>query len=165
MKNVGMCSFWAEGEYAHAQQLFEAMNRMRAVWGLLQPVGLRRSEIGALGAVDYLEQTGTGPVTISRLAREMGHSVPGVSQKVSELEKQGYLRRVADEKDRRVVTVTLTEQGRRVAEENLRDFLGRIEQALARMGEENSQELFGLMRQLTETLETMATEQKGGKGF
>ncbi len=163
MRKLEECGFWTLGEYAHAQQLFEAMNRMRMVWAQLQPVGLRRSEIGALGAVAHLEKMGAEAVTISSLAREMGQSVPGVSQKVSELEKQGYVRRVADEKDRRVVTVELTDEGRQVAEESLRDFLVRIEQALDRMGEEKSQTLFNLMQQLTETLETMVQEQKGGK--
>lgn len=162
MRRLNESSFWQKGEYAHAQQLFEAMNRMRAVWGQLQPVGMRRSEIGVLGAVDHLEKSGAKAVSISSLAREMGQSVPGVSQKVSELEKQGYLRRLADKKDRRVVTVALTPKGRKVAEACLRDFLLRIEEALARMGEEKSGALFALMQQLTEALETIAPEKKGG---
>ena len=120
------CELWKGNEFRQARQLFEIMNRMRGVWGRLRPVGMRPSELSTLVALARLEETGHGPVTIGTLAKEMGQSLPGVSQKVSELEKQGCLKRVTDERDRRVVTVGLTAPGRKVAGDALRSYLEKL---------------------------------------
>ncbi len=154
--------FLQTGEYAKARQMFQEMDQMRMAWAQLQPVGLRRSEIGTLGAVAHLTGCKTGPVTISALAQEMHLSVPGVSQKVSELEKQGYLRRVAAKHDRRVVTVQLTGKGQKAAENSLRDFLRRIESTLARLGNEDVDTLFFLMHKLRLALEEEGKNMQGG---
>ena len=149
-------------EYAQASRLFDEMNRLRLVWGKMRPAGLRRSEMGTLGAVAHFSREGKTPATISLLAKTLRQSVPGVSQKVSELEKQGYLTRTTDKNDRRVVTVELTQQGDLVAKGAMRDFFSRVEQALGELGSEKTDELLKLMSQLSASLEAQQKTDEGG---
>ena len=149
-------------KYARATKMFDMMNRLKAVSAGLHPQGLSRSELGALGALMHLGATQREPVTISQLAKEVCHSVPAVSQKVSGLEKKGYARRVMSESDRRVVTVVLTPKGKAVAKKSMHGFMSQIEGALESMGEAKTDELFRLMDELSTALETVAQERDGG---
>lgn len=134
-------------------QLFTEMDRLRRMWEGFQPTApMRRSEVFVLGTMAHLAAQGGGPITVGRLARQMHQSMPGISQKVSVLEKQGYLVRVGDETDRRVVTVELTDLGRETARGEMMSMMARVDAALASLGPVKTKKLLGLMRQLSDAL-------------
>lgn len=58
-----------------------------------------------------------GPIPMSRLAGLLDVGLPNVTGIVTRLEELGYVERVRDERDRRVVLVKATARGREVAEE------------------------------------------------
>lgn len=143
-----------QNEFALGSLLFAEMNRMRKVWASFHPMPpLTRSDLAMLGAVIHLSEASPEPVTVSRLAAFMEQSRPGVSQKVSFLEGEGLLVRVGDLSDRRTAAIKLTEEGYDMARSSLREFLNRVEGALAVMGEEKAEELLSLMVELRQSME------------
>lgn len=158
----GKFPFLRDDEYTRAARFFSEMDHLHMVWARLRPEGIRRSEMGTLGAVAHLSETQNKAVTISMLAKAMKQSVPGISQKVSELENRGYLKRETTTEDRRVVTVELTPQGKTAAEGAVRDFLAQVDKALGQMGQEKSDQLLGLMSELSGAFENVYEEKKGG---
>lgn len=58
-----------------------------------------------------------GPIPMSRLAGLLDVGLPNATGIVTRLEELGYVERVRDERDRRVVLVRATARGREVAEE------------------------------------------------
>lgn len=144
-----------------AQELLEGMDRLRRAWAGVRPEPpLTRGDMMTLGALDGMTRGGQR-ATMSHLAHRMHLSLPGASQKVSALEELGYLRRVPDKRDRRVTCVELTDEGRRVAERALRDFLGRIETALDTIGPEKTDTLLELMRQLSDAIQRLSEPAPG----
>lgn len=136
-----------------AAQLFNEMDRLRRVWEGYQPtVPMRRSEIFVLGTMAHLAAQSDEPITVGRLARQMHQSMPGISQKVSMLEKQGHLVRVGDATDRRVVTVELTDKGRATARGEMMSMMARVDAALACLGPDKTKKLLSLMHQLSDAL-------------
>lgn len=75
-----------------------------------QPVPV--SEAHALAAL-----AGDAPVSQHELSRQLRLEKSTVSRLVHQLEARGWVARGGDERDGRVVLLSLTEQGRRVAEE------------------------------------------------
>lgn len=143
-------------DYADAALLLEEMDRLRRVWAGVRPVPpVTRAELNTLGIINHLLKQGVTPITVGQLAKHMGQSMPGVSQKVSVLEKQGYLKRVSSKDDRRVVTVELTEKGRYVSLHTMEEFLSRMEEALHLLGKEKTNTLVGLMGELSTAIETV----------
>ena len=57
--------------------------------------------------------------TMSEMARSLNVTQGAVTQMVSRLEKKGYVVRSKDVRDKRMTTVSLTDQGRRLYEEHL----------------------------------------------
>jgi DNA-binding MarR family transcriptional regulator len=67
--------------------------------------GLSRTEVGLLAALSGR------PHRITELAMTEGITQPAVTQLVNRLERRGYVERCTDERDGRVVLVTLTDTG------------------------------------------------------
>ena len=93
---------------------------------------------------------------VSDIAASMGISVPGITQIVTGLEKEGLVQRDMDPSDRRAVLVSATEEGRKMmgpAYGRLENqFIGLIEH----LGEKDSKKLM----QLLNTLENYFEEKK-----
>lgn len=143
-----------QGEYIRASVLFESLNRLHRIWmSFSPPPPLKRSDLMMLGAVLGEEQHGKGPPTASRLARHTHQSLPGVSQKLGQLEEQGYLQRSTSPADRRAVQVQLTEKGRSTAEGMLRGVLSRVERAFDTLGPEKTDALTQLLAQLCDAFD------------
>jgi DNA-binding MarR family transcriptional regulator len=61
--------------------------------------------------------TGDGQMTMSRLAEQLGASLPNVTGIVDRMEERGFVERGRDPEDRRVVTVVATDAGREAVDE------------------------------------------------
>ena len=94
---------------------------------LLQDYGLTAPQLTALHAISRLQ-----PVTASVLAKEIHLGQPTVTGIVTRLERRGLIERTRGERDRRSVSITLTEEGERV----LRDAPSLLQdQFLQRLGD------------------------------
>lgn len=56
-----------------------------------------------------------GQCSLGHLAKELHVSAPTVTGIVDRLERDGYMKRIADEHDRRVINVVITPQAKKVA--------------------------------------------------
>ena len=78
-----------------------------------------------------------GALTLTALAGAMHQSLPALSQRVSALEAQGYVERVPDPDDRRVIGVCVTPEGRTVMEVAYRRFGSILSQSIDYLGPQN----------------------------
>lgn len=141
-------------EHLQALQLLDAMRRLQTVWVRMHPKPpLRRSDLILLVTVQNLAGKGPGPhkpkgeeaVSMGALARALKQTPPGISQKVGEMEKQGYLKRTVSLKDRRNFYVELTPKGEDICEKTLMAFIVQIEAATGKLGEEQTNQFISLL--------------------
>jgi DNA-binding MarR family transcriptional regulator len=88
--------------------------------------------------------------TMGDLADRLGVAMSTVTQIADRLEQRGWLRRVHDPEDRRVVRLALTEEGRELVEERRRQRRERLEEALLQMPADSRQALLLGLRALHE---------------
>ena len=110
----------------NAAELFRLMDRVRKAWQSVTPCEhLSKSQFGTLMAIAHhgrmpgqscTPSQEHGALTLTALAGAMHQSLPALSQRVSALEAQGYVERVPDPDDRRVIGVCGTPEGRTVME-------------------------------------------------
>ena len=74
----------------------------------------RSSQPLAPAQLGSLMKIGTGPCTMSDLARHLAVSLPTVSKSIDMLVRRGWVERWVDKSDRRQTMVRLTPRGRRV---------------------------------------------------
>ncbi len=137
----------AQGQYAQALRLFEQMHNLRKMWMSFEMMPpLKHSDMILLSTLSHMLSKHP-KVTVSALAKALHQSVPGISQKVSFLEKEGYISRISDDSDRRVAYLHMTEKGVKVTGDALRFMLGNMQAALNRLGEERAQQLILLLEE------------------
>ncbi len=93
------------------------------------------------------------PMTLSSLARVMNQTAPALSQRITQLEEMGYVRRLPDSRDRRTVRVQLTEQGMELIEWAGREFSARIERLAALLGPQEMNRMAADFERLSSAVE------------
>lgn len=138
---------------------FKAMDRVRRLWFSFVPCEeLSKSLFGVLMSVRHAcMQTPDQPgAKLTDLAPIMRQSLPGVSQKVSALERDGMLVRIADPDDRRISYIALSEKGERLAKLARIRFDERIQATLERLGPQKTIQLLELLDDLADALQASA---------
>ena len=110
---------------------------------LQKDFGLTESQFGILEALYHL-----GPLNQGELCRKILRSGSNVTTVVDNLERDGLVRRVRDETDRRVQVVHVTEQGRTLLERSLPQHIGRVVALLSALDPDEQRELGRLCRKL-----------------
>lgn len=95
------------------------------------------------------------PVRLGRLARALGQSLPAVSQRITVLEAQGYVERLAQPGDRRVSAVRLTDAGRALLEEAYANLKDKMTRAIEAIGPRQADLLLDLLEQVACRLEEL----------
>lgn len=128
---------------------FIKLNRsLNSVQGRLLPAlqrdfGLTESQLAVLEAIYHL-----GPLQQGELCRKILRSGSNVTTVVDNLERDGLVKRVRHEQDRRVQVVHLTDEGRALMDEALPVHVERITEAMAALEPAEQQELGRLCRKL-----------------
>ena len=110
---------------------------------------------GLLFAGEQREQ-----IRMTDVSRFMMVSKPAATQAVNRLVEQGYVERVDDPNDRRVVYIQPTEAGKRCFEEELELRMAVMRRAVARIGEERGMLLADI---LTDFLDALLIEMEESK--
>ena len=110
---------------------------------------------GLLFAGEQREQ-----IRMTDVSRFMMVSKPAATQAVNRLVEQGYVERVDDPNDRRVVYIRPTEAGKRCFEEELELRMAVMRRAVARIGEERGMLLADI---LTDFLDALLIETEESK--
>ena len=132
-----------------ALDAFIKLNRsVNAVQSRLLPAlqrefGLTESQIAVLEAVFHL-----GPLAQGELCRKILRSGSNVTTVVDNLERDGLVRRVRDEDDRRIQVVNLTEKGRELLSRALPVHVQRVTRTMSALDSEELRELGRLCRKL-----------------
>jgi MarR family 2-MHQ and catechol resistance regulon transcriptional repressor len=132
-----------------ALDAFIKLNRStNAVQGQLLPAlqkdfGLTVSQFAVMEALFHL-----GSLQQGELCRKILRSGSNVTTVLDNLERDGMVRRVRDEADRRIQIVHLTDQGRTLLERTLPNHVGRVVRLMAALEPDEQRELSRLCRKL-----------------
>lgn len=132
-----------------ALDAFIKLNRsVNAVQGRLLPTlqkdfGLTESQFAVMEALYHL-----GPLQQGELCRKILRSGSNVTTVVDNLERDGMVRRVRDDADRRIQIVHLTDQGRALLMKTLPNHVGRVVQLMGALEPDEQRELGRLCRKL-----------------
>ena len=107
--------------------------------------GLTRSQYAVLKAID---DTGT---TLGFLAKHAGRDPSNITGIVDRLEQSGWVRRDKDPRDRRVITVGLTDDGIQLKEMISEIHSAKVHQRLSVLSEDEQRLLLQLMGKLKVT--------------
>lgn len=96
-----------------------------------------------------------GAVTNGRISETLSIAPPNVTPLITKLLNEGYITRVPDERDRRVIWNQLTEKGERILIERRDSFRRLFEERLAFLNEDETDRLIESLKTLTEIVEKM----------
>jgi MarR family transcriptional regulator, 2-MHQ and catechol-resistance regulon repressor len=126
-------------------KLNRSANAVQARLGphLQKDFGLTESQFAILEVLYHL-----GPLNQGELCRKILRSGSNVTTVVDNLERDGLVRRVRDEADRRIQVVHITEQGRTLLERCLPLHVGRVVGLMSALEPDEQRELGRLCRKL-----------------
>ena len=160
-----------------AVRMFLAMDRMRRAWkGINFCPELNKSQFWTLFHLyrgswgreaqcrrksfrsnsSFLRGRGESPdrMTLSALAQIMQQSMPAVSQRISRLEEMGYVTRVPDSQDKRIVWISLSEPGREEMKSACARMTETMNSILNVLGDDEIEFMFQIFCKLADAMET-----------
>jgi len=139
----------ADGRHDIAARLHAAaLHLLRVARGEDPAMGLSPARASALSVLVF-----GGPRTMGELAAVEQVSAPTMTKLIAGLERDGYVRRVAREGDRRVVEIRATARARRVLERGRERRVARVAQLFAAATEEELKVLDAAARLIERSLE------------
>jgi MarR family transcriptional regulator, organic hydroperoxide resistance regulator len=96
-----------------------------------------------------------GSHTIGSLAIRLHIAGTNISTMCKKLERKGFIERVRDEKDERVVKVALSQKGIRVVEDINQELIEKITQSVQGETDQSLREIINGLKKLNELLEKM----------
>lgn len=136
-------------------QLLEYLAVLGRRNSLRDPVASMVADIGLgsaqIHAVMWLRED--GPLTMGVLAQRCSVTDKTITGIVDRLERDQYVIRERDEKDRRVVRVVLLEKGRSLAEELYESVRQHMEQFLEMLSSKDRRDLFRILRNIIARLD------------
>lgn len=97
-------------------------------------------------------------ILVGEIASEMALTPSRVTNIIRTLEKKGYVSRENDEKDRRKVYISLTEDGDRHISAQYQNALRTYSLLFERLGEQDSREYFRILERIHEIMKNMTEE-------
>lgn len=141
-----------------AKAIAEAFMRFRRIgWERASVAGLQPGEFKVLFAVEGIRRrTGSDP-KISDISDLLSVASPTITQQVTRLEQDGYLARVRDPHDQRVVRIHVTEKGRTQAQATRTAMTQNLKGLAAYLGVDAGNELAHLLNRTTDYFQERRT--------
>ena len=135
------------GKIVHTQQLDENGEEVYS------------NDIALLALLVSMEESAE-PVRLrmTDVSRFLMISKPAATQTVNHLVEHGFMERVSDESDRRVVYIQATQAGEAAFQEKLKERLVYIERAVRRVGLERAAQLGEMLDEFVDALVTVTEE-------
>lgn len=136
-----------------ARKIIDACHEAGQVESLLPalPKGMTPLYVRVLDAVYSIDQR-EGRVCVSDISRSMGLSFPGVTRAVKALEALGAVQKASDPKDRRFVTIELTELGQEWYRAYVGDFYENLANDLVDIGEDDVKTMIRVIERVREVM-------------
>jgi DNA-binding MarR family transcriptional regulator len=135
-------------ETDYSARFFELFQQMHDMTFAAPSGELTQKEIMTLFIIDRLRALGgdgdAPGVNVTALSAKLCVSKSAISQTLNHLEEKGYIERRTTKSDRRKAYVALTDEGRQRIKTKFAQIRGFINEAFARMGEEDAEEWFRL---------------------
>lgn len=131
----------------HCQATMNLYGMLTKMGKICQRNDLEGEKMGTLYLLGLLiqEQKENGRIRMTDISQRMMVSKPAATQMVERLVEKGYVERVRDENDRRVVYIQPSPAGEKAFNVELDIKLSAIDRAIKRMGEENANQLMDLL--------------------
>lgn len=89
-------------------------------------------------------------VTSGELSEHLDLSTPRVASALNSLSKKSFIERNKDEKDKRIVIVNITEQGKSFVMEEHEEAMAVLEKILEKLGEQDAKEFVRITKRIQE---------------
>ena len=152
-----------EENKAYLRKLFAVGRGMENAMDLHRKEGYSNTEIRLMNEIVYAASVGERLIS-TRLADRLGITRSAVSQIVSKLEKDGMVRRIPDEIDRKIAYVEMTEKAMgsyEVAIEEYADFVGKV---VVHMGVAKLNKMLALVEEFHNAVEEACLDCEYEKG-
>lgn len=97
-------------------------------------------------------------LNVPQLQERLHITKPAISYILNTLEKKNFIIRTIDPKDRRKISISVTPEGKAVAEQSARAYNQMWQQLLDRFGEEDMHKMLELMYRMLDVFEKMQCE-------
>lgn len=148
------------------REFFTAIQRFHKLKSKMKPKDLSHVDFMVLGGIRmHMEKqenldNSTQGVTITQLTRHLQVTKPFISKTLRGLEERGYVNRIGDSVDKRVIRIRLTSQGNSKLEESRNGMRKLISEVLKKMGEEDTKHLFSLLDKLYDIMKEEVTKKE-----
>lgn len=89
------------------------------------------------------------PLTISAIANKIGVTLAAVTHQINTLEKQGFVKRLSDIGDRRIVIIELTKKGSGQVLKLKKEFARKTQLLAGFLGEKDTKDLIRLVKKMS----------------
>jgi len=120
----------------------------RILLGFFQSIDITQTQIFTIMTLS--EQS---PVRLSQLSKKLQISAPTVTGIVDRLEKSGFVKRIPDIKDRRVINVGLTAEGRHIAKKLKITLKRKWKGLLSKLPPHDQSNYVGILRKIQRTMQ------------
>jgi len=145
-------------QLALTQELFQLMKQFpRPKLKQSSIDGLTRSEYELLVMLVMSTKDSKGAFTVTEISNLLQVTPAGVTHLINPLEEAGYIERLPDPHDRRIVRIGLTDKGTQTAESLISEVQENLIGLVNYLGEEDSKTLIHLMSQ---SIEFFASQSK-----
>ncbi len=142
-------------------ETLEGLRRYRR-WFRDESFPIRNNEMMLLMFLDRNLHDDCLGIRPSELGEILRLKRPTITSLVNSLENQGYVERISDDHDRRVVLVRLTNKGDNLMDQVQQSFIRQIRQTMEYIGEEDTRELIRIIGKVRSFLEVKAQNNDGG---
>ena len=133
-------------QLALTQELFQLMKQLpRPKLKQSSVDGLTRSEYELLVMLVMSTKDGKGAFTVTEISNMLQVTPAGATHLINPLEEAGYIERLPDSHDRRIVRIGLTDKGTQTAESLISEVQENLIGLVNHLGEEDSRTLIRLM--------------------
>jgi len=148
----------------HAQKLLKAFSQFRKIhWKPPHVKELKPSEFMVVHTVKNAFMDGTEGLMVSEISDRLNIARPTVTQLVNSLQKKGILDKHNDEKDKRAVRISLSDEGKSLAKQGAEAFYHRFEGLSNYLGEKKSDELAELLQEVFDYFSEINKPRKDNK--
>lgn len=112
-------------------------------------LGIKKSEALTLLSIKYLSQEKDSIVTVSQISKDLSITSPTTTELVKSLTDKGYLERHVNENDKRIVEITLTDNGKEIVNDISQYFDALFSGLNERLGAQQSELLIELLTNAT----------------
>ena len=143
----------------YLRQIFSALKGMEGLMDLGGNHDLNTTELRLISEVIFAGVENRRLIS-TQLATRLGVTRSAVSQMVNTLEGRGIVCRVADEVDKKIAYIELTQWAQEHFREDIQKYSDFIAQLVARFGEARLKKMLSLMQDFVKTVEILKVVEK-----